>query len=290
MIIATVHQSRRGENLDVQYMQGGHHDRDMHGHACWELVIVIKGSAQHVTPLGTYPVGAGDVFILKPGQEHGYARGVNFYIVNIKIMPELFAAWAGHLRKLPGYHLLCEEPTAPRKAHTLRAPLQLSAAQLEETMVLCNRISHEGTARVPGYQAMITALTLELMVALCRYCKLPAVKKSSPLGRMAGVLAFISDHYHEGLTLPQLMQVAGMTRTKFIGEFQRATGFTPIDYVIRLRVAQAAVLLKETAKLGVTEAAFRVGFENSAYFTRQFTRIMGMTPRAFRTREGKGRR
>jgi len=58
-------------------------------------------------------------------------------------------------------------------------------------------------------------------------------------------------------------------------------GDSPIDYLIRLRILQAANLLRKE-ELNITEVAYRVGFQDSNYFARQFHRIMGTTPSIYR--------
>jgi YesN/AraC family two-component response regulator len=50
----------------------------------------------------------------------------------------------------------------------------------------------------------------------------------------------------------------------------------------RSRVKQAKALVVST-ELKVTEIAFRVGFDDPAYFSRVFRRYTGRSPRAFRT-------
>jgi len=62
-------------------------------------------------------------------------------------------------------------------------------------------------------------------------------------------------------------------------------GSSPIAHLIQLRVNRAATLLRQTGD-SVTDIAFRVGFSDSNYFTRQFRRIMGRSPRAYRNQQG----
>ena len=65
--------------------------------------------------------------------------------------------------------------------------------------------------------------------------------------------------------------------------FRKATGQTPIEYLVRLRIQRAMDMLRNT-DLTVTEIALEVGFNDSNYFTRQFRRILGESPRSFRQR------
>ncbi|MFO1492372.1 MAG: helix-turn-helix domain-containing protein [Kiritimatiellia bacterium] len=75
---------------------------------------------------------------------------------------------------------------------------------------------------------------------------------------------------------------AGMSARQFNRAFRDATGSPPVAYVLRLRVNHAAGLLRHEAGLNVTEAAFRSGFSDSNYFSRQFHRAFGLSPRAYR--------
>ncbi len=74
-----------------------------------------------------------------------------------------------------------------------------------------------------------------------------------------------------------------MSERTFLRRFREATGFAPIDYVIRARIRRAADLLADlNAGLSITEIAFRCGFQDSNYFSRQFRRYIGTNPRNYR--------
>ena len=60
--------------------------------------------------------------------------------------------------------------------------------------------------------------------------------------------------------------------------FKKVTGCAPIDYLIRLRVEEAAKLMNKDNNIKVIDAAITCGFENSSYFTRKFKQIMEITP------------
>ena len=56
---------------------------------------------------------------------------------------------------------------------------------------------------------------------------------------------------------------------------------TPIDYLIKIRIEYAARLLRSSS-LSVMEIAEKTGFVDSNYFTKQFRKIMGNSPRTYR--------
>ena len=88
-------------------------------------------------------------------------------------------------------------------------------------------------------------------------------------------------HYAEEIELDDLAGMAHMSKRSFLRTFQAATGESPIAYLIQIRVNRAADRLRATGD-SVTEVAFAVGFRDSNYFARQFRRVTGLTPRAYR--------
>ena len=63
---------------------------------------------------------------------------------------------------------------------------------------------------------------------------------------------------------------------------QRAT--TPSAYILRRRLDRAAELLSGDPARSITDIAFDLGFNDSAYFTRCFRQQFGAPPSAWRTR------
>ena len=93
------------------------------------------------------------------------------------------------------------------------------------------------------------------------------------------------DALHEGWSrahrLDELATGAGLSVAHYSELFRQRTGFSPIDYLIRLRIRRACGLLDGTAA-SVSEIARRVGYEDPYSFARVFRGVMGMSPRAYR--------
>jgi AraC-like DNA-binding protein len=90
--------------------------------------------------------------------------------------------------------------------------------------------------------------------------------------------------FFEKHTVAGLARLCGMSGTHFSRLFQRAFGTSPIDWLRRFRISQAKRLLVETT-LGVEEIAFRTGYGDRFFFSKDFRRYTGATPREFRTKE-----
>lgn len=75
----------------------------------------------------------------------------------------------------------------------------------------------------------------------------------------------------------EMMARAGLPERSFKRRFKKATGYTPIRYVQELRLNEAKRLLEQTSD-SVDEIAWRVGYEDPAFFRRLFKRRVGITP------------
>ncbi|BCY02035.1 GlxA family transcriptional regulator [Stutzerimonas stutzeri] len=89
----------------------------------------------------------------------------------------------------------------------------------------------------------------------------------------------------EDVALAELARRAGLEERTFLRRFRKATGMTTTDYCQRLRVARARDLL-QTGRLPIERVAWEVGYADPGAFRKVFTRIVGLTPGAYRRRFG----
>ncbi|MGA2691878.1 MAG: AraC family transcriptional regulator, partial [Opitutaceae bacterium] len=81
--------------------------------------------------------------------------------------------------------------------------------------------------------------------------------------------------------LAELATAAKVSIAHYSTLFRARTGFSPIDFIIRLRIRHACRLLDATS-LSIGEIGERTGFADPYYFARSFRRVMGLPPRAYR--------
>jgi len=83
------------------------------------------------------------------------------------------------------------------------------------------------------------------------------------------------------LTLEALARESGYSPIHFSRMFRAATGHTPHNYVLHLRVQRARQLLAESS-VSLTEIALECGFSSHSHMTRVFHQLVGMTPSTYR--------
>ncbi len=88
------------------------------------------------------------------------------------------------------------------------------------------------------------------------------------------------------MTLDQAASFCGLSRYYFSRMFKQAFAQTFKEYLLRLRIASAASLLRGS-ELTIAQIAYRCEFTDSAYFCAKFRKSMGISPRKFRLEQQK---
>ena len=99
--------------------------------------------------------------------------------------------------------------------------------------------------------------------------------------KIAVTLLFMEENYSRDITLNDLAGLIGVSISHYRRSFQRLLGFSPIDFLLDLRLERAAELLSETC-LSIAETALKTGFSDANYFSRLFSRRKGCSPRRWR--------
>ena len=253
-----------------------------HSHDFCELVIVAQGQATHCLEGNSFPVSAGDIFLLQGRQKHYFYNRHELDLINIMYDPAKIVLPENDLRKLPGYCAIFLLEPSYRQQHRFASRLHLNRAPLAIVEHLAATMDTECTDQPPGWEVAVRAKLLELMVFLARAYTTSDTIEAQALLRVGQVIGALEQNYAQDWTIDDLLQIAHMSRSNLMRTFHKATGQSPIDYLIRLRIQRAITLLSQST-LNVTEIAFAVGFKDSNYFTRQFKRIIGSSPRDFRS-------
>ncbi len=253
-----------------------------HSHDFHELVIVTHGRAMHWLEGKDFPVTAGDVFLLQGRQRHYFYDRNDLDLVNIMYDSEKIQLPENELRKMPGYcAMFMLEPTF-RLQHRFASRLHLKRVPLAHVEQLAETMEKESRQKEPGYEVVLRACLLELLVYLSRAYTSTDSTEAHALLRVGNVIGALEKEYRKEWKLDELLEIAHMSRSNLMRVFRKATGQTPIEYLVRLRIQKSMEMLRNT-DLTITEIALEVGFNDSNYFTRQFRRILGESPRQFRT-------
>ena len=166
-------------------------------------------------------------------------------------------------------------PLAIDSEHPLHAPLSAQFQLAEE----------EYLAKEPCSQLIIRASVYRMMTELLRYYS--AEKRDSEhavyhnVMRLKGVLDRIDSDREGNATVAELSEMLLVSPDHFTRIFRDSLGVTPLEYMNRVRIERALVLLSSSEK-GMDAIAKDAGFSGRSYFYRLFRAMVGISPLTFR--------
>ncbi|WP_372634997.1 AraC family transcriptional regulator [Cohnella sp.] len=167
------------------------------------------------------------------------------------------------------------------------AQVQLATKEdAEAVRQLLQTIERELEQRKPHYSLLIKAKLVELFVILERQASEErGDKKEIPFEYrrlMDEIADHLTEHHHENLNMTELAAARHISKSYLYKLFKQHTGYTPHQFQILQRINRAKSLLSGTDE-SITEISFRVGFGETAHFSRSFKDFTGVTPGFYRS-------
>lgn len=256
-----------------------------HGHCFSELAIVVGGTGRHDAGGLDYDLATGDFLVMSGRQTHAYFSPGGLQVVNVLVRAAAMDRIATRLAGLPGFSLLFRGRLGGMDDEDGRLfrPPPLDEKSLAECMSWVDRMEREGFDATPGFDVIQEACLTALLAILCRQAANPAPRTRSLRSQVADALQYMDRHYATDITLGELAAAAGMSGRSFQRHFKAASGMTPMENLLAVRIAKAEILLRETDD-PVHAVADACGFRDSNYFSTCFRRITGRPPCRFRRR------
>ena len=110
------------------------------------------------------------------------------------------------------------------------------------------------------------------------------IKLSHESNQINEIILYLHTHYERKISIEELTEEFHINRTTLGDKFTRSIGMPVIEYLIRLRVKMAAIMLRDTM-LPISELAYRVGFNDITHFGRMFRKHMGYSPSEYRKKK-----
>jgi AraC family L-rhamnose operon transcriptional activator RhaR/AraC family L-rhamnose operon regulatory protein RhaS len=255
-----------------------------HTHDFIEVVLVLSGSAVHRVGSTRHLLGMGDAFVINRHYVHGYERPEGFNIANLMIRERFFRKAAAMFAELPGYHDLFTIGAASQGKALFENRTHLQDGEFQKARYWIEEIETEAARGRFGGHAMAESYLILLVGLLSRNYHSSAASPAPMPTRMGRLLSWVEQNAARHITVAEMCRIAAASERTLFRKFQEATGHSPLDYLIRVRLRNACHLL-ENRSLDLTyeEIALRCGFESGNYFARQFKKHLGCSPSAWLT-------
>jgi AraC-like DNA-binding protein len=116
----------------------------------------------------------------------------------------------------------------------------------------------------------------------------PCADKNSMLhlhagnGKIEKTITFMEKHLRDIVSLDELVQAAGCSRSHLNNLFRKVSGNSPLAYFLQAKMQSASRDLYFSA-LPVKDIALSYGIEDPCYFSRLFKKIIGVSPLKYRS-------
>ncbi|ODA35280.1 AraC family transcriptional regulator [Veronia pacifica] len=252
---------------------------DWHMHEQYELRLIVNTNGKVMIGNHLGPFSPGHLTLIGPWLPHNWvsqqesasAKPLRDMVIRFK--PELFKKAYTVFPELSQFSAMLEQA---------RMGIEFFDIPLVEAEHKFRQIrDSEGVSRLLHFLNLINYLS-ESRTQILSTIPTSIVKDATTLQcRISNVVDYVMQNYKRQIRLKDVAARLDMTESYFSRFFHRTTGHRFIDFVNRVRVQRACVMLTETTDQ-VASICKQVGFHNLANFSRQFRRIKGVSPMAYR--------
>jgi AraC-like DNA-binding protein len=221
----------------------------------------------------------GDVALILPGQKFGSSSAVleigSFCFIHIAARIKgtdeiILDKWS----RLSG-----NEIVAMSKTLLLSSPILIS--KFTEAGKLLKCIQQELISQEIGYHTRVNNHIDDLFILLTRQL----TRQNNPGRDFPKTFMKLDEALRQDLshqwTVDEMAALVGLGNTLFNDKVKSYSGFSPINYLINIRISEAIKLLKKRDN-SITDIALNTGFYSSQHFSTTFKKITGFTPGEFR--------
>ena len=240
---------------------------------CIRFYYVIDGKFDWFIQQEHYTLFPTDLAIILPGQTFGSEKGY----LDIGTLSWLHI----HADSVKGNwsHIPAGEMNTIKKILSLNTMPVIS--KFREAGLVFQNLQHELFNQQLGYSTRVNQLIDELLIMITRLL----TRQNNSQRDFPQTFLKLENTLRQSLshqwTVEEMAALMGLGLTAFTEKVKSFTGFSPLNYLINIRISEAIKLLKRPGAQ-ITDIALDVGFYSSQHFATTFKKLTGYTPSEFR--------
>ncbi len=212
-----------------------------------------------------YEVGAGDLILLPQGLSHDYAADDDnpwsIYWVHFQgVSTRVFLDYLGYREDRP----------------VVSAGVSPALLAAFNSLLAVRRTGYSSSAFINAANQL-----RHLFTQFAMETSRQRAQRQGTLD-LDSIQAYMQDNIHQQLDLDDLAAVAHLSKFHFSSRYKALTGYSPIKHFLHMKIEYACQLL-DSSEMSVKAIAAELGYEDPLYFSRLFSKTMGMSPRAYRS-------
>lgn len=234
------------------------------GRRDYQLLYILEGKAHFYFESGEIIVNKGEMVLFRPREPQSY-----FYFPKDKCQAFWVHFTGSDVDKILDYYKL---PNDTNIFYSGSSPVyQWLFEQMIRELQLCRA----------NYKELLTMLLRHIFLLVNRYLKENGKSGVDALNDIERSIQYFNENYTKDINIDEYAKSLHVSTCWFNRRFKQVTKVTPLQYILSLRLSNAKMLL-ETQDYNVTETSYAVGFHNPLYFSRLFTKHIGMPPSEYK--------
>lgn len=258
------------------------HCVEWHWHAEFEFVLVEKGEAEFWAGERYFRMKEGQGFFVNSRVLHRYYSEKGAIVPNFVLLPSFLSHQSGLIYRK--YVEPLERSALECLTFSPEIPWQAEILDVMKKIVEIQKTD-------PDPELITSFLTQQLWYLIYLHTEKTVLTErkepaASSQGRLQVMMQYIHQHYDQKISLEEIAEQAMVSKSTALNLFRRYLHDTPVHYLLKYRLQEAASLLVVTEKkIGVISE--NVGFENVDYFCKMFKKYYSMTPTEYRMKKRK---
>jgi AraC-like DNA-binding protein len=257
-------------NLELLHARYITHAFSRHTHDTYAIAVIEQGAEEFAYRGETYITPAGDIAIINPGEVHtGHAADETGWTYRVlypdpSILVQAACEASGRKQEIPFFPTpVIQDKQLAQLLWRLHTALEGLTSKLEQDSrllwTLAQLITRHADSR-PNLKSV--------------------GNESHSVKR---VRDYLEANYTENVTLEQLSAIANLSPFYLLRTFHKQVGLPPHGYLNQVRLVRAKCLLSQGWQ--ISQVAQQTGFADQSHLTRQFKRMVGVTPGQYQYRE-----
>lgn len=247
-----------------------------------QIVCVLEGKFEWMIESQRHVLYPNDVVVLCPWQ--GFGSPTNTLEIGslawLILEPELFE-FNKELYLGEWSSLVESDQKLMGRLFMAQSPMVLN--NFKWAFDLIQRIESELKQAEFAYQTRVNQLLDELLVTIVRQLSQQQNQRRDFPQAFAQLEQLLRESLDHPWTVEEMATVVGLGSTAFTEKVKAFSGFSPLNYLINIRIAEAMKQLRQTSN-SLTDIALDTGFYSSQHFSTTFKKLTGYTPGQFRKR------